>query len=76
MLISKDFDSGNIKVVSQSDFQDIQLEIEPDNKSDFYQWFHFRLTGAKAKECKLRILNAKDAAYPPRVPKLPSRLFL
>lgn len=65
MLISKDFDSGNIKVVSQSDFRDIKLEIEPDNQSDFYQWFHFRLSGAKAKECRLSILNAKGAAYPP-----------
>ena len=65
MLISKNFDSGNIKVVSQSDFQDIQLEIESDHRSDFYQWFHFRLSGAKSQECKLSILNAKGAAYPP-----------
>lgn len=65
MLISKDFDSGNIKVVSQTDFQDIQLEIEPDYNSDFYQWFHFRLSGAKALQCKLSILNAQGAAYPP-----------
>lgn len=65
MQISKDFDSGNIKVVSQTDYQDIRLQIEPDNQSDFYQWFHFRLSGVRDKSCKLSILNAKGAAYPP-----------
>lgn len=65
MLISKDFDSGNIKVVSQSDHQNIQLEIEKDNQSEFYQWFHFRLSGVRGKMCHLEILNAKGAAYPP-----------
>lgn len=65
MLISKDFDSGNISVVSATDFQDIRLNIEADNQSDFYQWFHFRLSGAKAQKCKLHILNARGAAYPP-----------
>ncbi|MFK7864701.1 MAG: M14-type cytosolic carboxypeptidase [Pseudohongiellaceae bacterium] len=65
MIISKDFDSGNIKVVSQSDPQDIQLEIETDRQSEFYQWFHFRLSGAKGEKCHLKLLNAKGAAYPP-----------
>lgn len=65
MQISKDFDSGNIKVVSQTDHRDIRLEIEADNQSDFYQWFHFRLSGVRGKSCRLSILNAKGAAYPP-----------
>jgi murein tripeptide amidase MpaA len=63
--ISQDFDSGNIEVVSISDPKNIQLKIRSDNQSEFYQWFHFRLTGAKDQPCKLSILNAGGAAYPP-----------
>jgi len=61
--ISSAFDSGNIRVVAASGDR-FDLEIEADHGSDFYQWFHFRLTGAKGREVTLRIINAGGAAYP------------
>ena len=61
--ISSDFDSGNIRVVAV-DGDRFDLEIANDRQSDFYQWFHFRLTGAKGWEVTLRIVNAGGAAYP------------
>ena len=62
--ISSNFDSGNIVCASADDPSNIQLEISKDNNSDFYMWFHFRLTGAKDTPCTLNITNAKGAAYP------------
>jgi len=56
------FDSGNIRLVSILGDQ-IDLEIEKDNESDFYQWFHFRLVNA-AGPVMLRILNCGGSAYP------------
>lgn len=64
MHISQNFDAGNIEVVSCADASDIQLKIRADNESEFFQWFYFRLSGVKATRCKMRILNAGDAAYP------------
>jgi murein tripeptide amidase MpaA len=61
--ISAAFDSGNIEVLSQ-DGDRFELEIAKDNQSDFYQWFHFRLTGAAGRTVELRIGNAGGSAYP------------
>jgi len=61
--ISADFDSGNIRVVAQ-DGDRFDLEIVKDRQSDFYQWFHFRLTGAAGRTVTLRIVNAGGSAYP------------
>lgn len=63
MRITDAFDGGNIIVQSADDPADIRLEIRRDNNSDFYQWFYFRLTGAKGQDCTLRIMNAGGAAY-------------
>jgi murein tripeptide amidase MpaA len=63
LTISSAFDAGNIRVVSQ-DGDRADLEIVKDHMSDFYQWFHFRLAGAKGREVTLRIVNCADAAYP------------
>lgn len=62
--VSSNFDSGNIVCLSADDPSDVRLEISKDNNSDFYMWFHFRLTGAKGTPVSLKIMNAKDAAYP------------
>src|SRR5690606_9314704 len=35
-----------------------------DNQSDFFQWFHFRLSTEHAQEHKLIITNASESAYP------------
>ncbi len=61
--ISSAFDAGNIEVLKLDDPGDIRLKIRKDNKSDFYQWFYFRLTGARGVPCRLRIINAGGAAY-------------
>lgn len=61
--ISGAFDSGNITVLEASDPGNIRLAIRPDNASDFFQWFHFRLTGAKGQACSLALENAGEAAY-------------
>ncbi|MBO22398.1 MAG: hypothetical protein CMM26_08530 [Rhodospirillaceae bacterium] len=62
--ISSNFDSGNIVCLDASDPGDIRLEIAKDNQSDFYMWFHFRLTGVRDTPCTLKIMNAGGGAYP------------
>ena len=64
MKISSQFDSGNINVIDASSNANIRLSINKDNGSDFYQWFHFRVTGAKGQLCAFNIDNASGAAYP------------
>jgi len=62
-IVSASFDSGNIRVIA-IEGERIDLEIGSDHQSDFYQWFHFRLSGARNRRVTLRILNAGGAAYP------------
>lgn len=61
--VSCAFDGGNITVLDASNPGNIRLAIRPDNASDFFQWFYFRLSGAKETPCKLVIENAKEAAF-------------
>ena len=63
MKISHNFDSGNIKCLECHSADAIRLEIVKDNNSDFYQWFHYRLTGAKHQDCTMTIVNAGTSAY-------------
>ena len=63
MQISKDFDGGNIEIIDASDAGNIRLNIEPDNKSDFYQWFYYRVDGAKDEPLSMRLENAGGAAF-------------
>lgn len=62
--INDAFDSGNIEVVDASDPQNIRLRIKQDHQSDFYQWFHFRVAGAKGVPLRLVIENAGASAFP------------
>jgi murein tripeptide amidase MpaA len=68
LSITSPHDGGNIRLVAaegaDSDTARIDLEIVQDHKSDFYQWFYFRVTGAGGRALELRILNAAGAAYP------------
>lgn len=57
------FDSGNIRVVA-IEGDTVRLEIAHDKDSDFYQWFHFRVSGAKGRRVSLEIGNAGGSAYP------------
>lgn len=63
IIISDNFDGGNIQVVDASDPLDIQLAIKKDNASDFFQWFYFQLEGDIGQQCRLKINNAAQAAY-------------
>jgi murein tripeptide amidase MpaA len=65
MKISQNFDAGNIICHSCENPADIRLGIRNDNQSDFFQWFHFRLTGARGQDCCIRIDGLQDSAYPP-----------
>lgn len=64
MNISSAFDGGNIQVVDISDPGDIHLRIRPDVGEAFFQWFYFRLSGARDQDCRLIIDNAGEASYP------------
>ena len=64
ITVSAGFDSGNIDVVRCAGPHDIDLAIRRDADSDFYQWFHFRLSGARGQACRLRIVNCAGSAYP------------
>ena len=61
--INAAFDGGNIMVHDCKDSKNIRLSIRPDNASGFYQWFYFRLSGARDTACRMVIENAKDAAF-------------
>ena len=69
LTISSAFDAGNIRVVKQ-DGDQVDLEIVKDHKSDFYQWFYFRLAGAAGREVTLRIVNCAGSAYPHGCPTI------
>jgi len=60
--ISAAFDSGNIRVVAVEGDR-VDLEIVRDHQSDFFQWFHFRVAGARGRTLHFRLLNAAGAAY-------------
>lgn len=65
MRITSDFDSGNIQVIGFEPVKNhFRLKIRKDTQSDFFQWFHFRLTGADKKPCTFSILNAGQSAFP------------
>ena len=63
ITISSNFDSGNIICHAADDPAAIRLSIARDHQSDFYQWFHYRLAGAKGTGCTMTIENAAGAAY-------------
>ena len=61
--INQQFDAGNIEVIDISDHSNIQLKIRPDTHSEFFQWFYFRLSGARGQAVAMTISNAAEAAY-------------
>ncbi|MEM6992631.1 MAG: M14-type cytosolic carboxypeptidase [Myxococcota bacterium] len=64
MHISTAFDSGNIEVIDAADPGNVQLKIRPDAGEDHFQWFHFRVTGARDKALAMKIVNASKVSYP------------
>ena len=70
------FDSGNIFCKSAADPADVQLEIRPDpfckhDNTTHFQWFHFRVTGAKGIPLTLKLVNAGKASFPVAWPGVP-----
>ncbi|MBC2666899.1 carboxypeptidase family protein [Novosphingobium flavum] len=63
ILIHSQFDAGNIEVLS-IDGAEARLAIRKDNQSEFYQWFHFRVSGAAGRELVLKITGLAGSAYP------------
>ena len=61
--ISAAFDSGNIEVLSIAG-STATLAIRRDHQSDFFQWFHFRVSGGAGRELVLRITGLAASAYP------------
>ena len=70
--ISTSFDSGAIEVVElpagPAAPVHLKLAVRQDATTDstcmFRQWFHFRLQGAKAKPCRIDLVNAGACTYP------------
>ena len=63
LMINSAFDGGNIEVREAKEPSNIRLAIRKDNASDFYQWFYYRLTGAKGQACRMVLENTKDSAF-------------
>ncbi len=61
MKVSSNFDGGNIRIISAKHVDNIELQIRPDNRADFLQWFYFRLQGVAGYPCRIRITNAGNA---------------
>ena len=64
MMISSQFDGGNIECIDCSDPASVQLAIRADQQSEFYQWFYFRAANVRDIDCRYLITNAGAAAYP------------
>jgi murein tripeptide amidase MpaA len=64
MIITSNFDSGNITLVSADAPDNIQLTIKKDNQSDFYQWFHFKMHASPYIEYRISIGDLAKSAYP------------
>lgn len=64
MKITSNFDSGNINIITAESPRDIQLSINKDNQSEFYQWFHFKLDSTPMVEHKIALVDLKTSAYP------------
>ena len=62
--ISDNFDSGNIEVIQADDPLNVRLRIRPDHGSEHFQWFHFRVSGARGIPLRMHIENAGAASYP------------
>ena len=61
--ITSAFDSGNIEVHNIVGTK-AELSIRKDKDSDFFQWFHFRVSCEIGDELELNITGLKDSAYP------------
>ena len=75
MQINSAFDGGNI-IVSAINGDTADLMIRADKDSEFYQWFYFRVSGAKGRAITLRVTNCAGSAYPGGWPAYRARVSL
>jgi len=64
VVISSQFDGGNIECISCESADNIRLNILKDVGDEFYQWFYFRLTASAGQRYTLHIENAGSSSYP------------
>lgn len=72
--INSAFDSGNIRVLSQTGPASFDLAINRDAGGEFFQWFHFRVSGARGQRLTLRITGLNASAYPDGWPGYQARV--
>ena len=63
IAINQTFDAGNIEVIDAADASAIQLKIRADTQAEFFQWFYFRVSGARDTALSMTIQNAAEAAF-------------
>lgn len=63
IAINAAFDSGNIEVRDVSGTT-ARLSIRRDSNSDFFQWFHFRVSNCAGRPLELKITGLAASAYP------------
>jgi murein tripeptide amidase MpaA len=63
IAITSAFDSGNIEIQSIHGAEAV-LTIRKDADSEFFQWFHFRVSGADGRMLVLRLTGLAASAYP------------
>ena len=63
LFIDAGFDSGNIDVLG-IDGATARLAIRRDNESEFFQWFHFRVSAKAGEEVVLKLTGLNASAYP------------
>lgn len=62
--ISSAFDSGNIELLDQPASGHFRLRIRIDAGGEFFQWFHFCVSGAAGQALRLDITGLEGSAYP------------
>ncbi len=63
LFIDAGFDSGNIDVLVIAG-NTARLAIRRDNESEFFQWFHFRVSAPAGEEVVLKLTGLAASAYP------------
>lgn len=61
--IESAFEGGNGRCLAGNDPLGIEIEIERDTGCDSFQWFSFRVYGARATDCRYRLVNAHAASF-------------
>jgi murein tripeptide amidase MpaA len=61
--IDAGFDSGNIEVLG-IEGNSALLAIRKDTRSEFFQWFHFRVGACAGRALELKITGLASSAYP------------